>query len=129
MNGCVRRGGLGKLNIVPPRDKRASKRRAVVWPARMLQGRVSYACILFDLSTGGAKLRFDRDLTLTRESVLISSPRLGELWADIVHMRGTIVGVRFQGPPEDVAVLLARAKLETGPQKQKPWARRPRRRA
>ena len=114
------------MNAERAAERRADARKTVVWPARMLHGRINYACVLYDLSAGGAKLRFDRKLSLTAGPVLISCSKIGELWADIVYARGNILGVRFQADREEVAALLSHANRAYRFAAHKPKVGRPR---
>ena len=95
-------------------ERRIGKRRRVVWACRMTQGRVTYAGVLYDVSVGGARLKFDRKLLLKTEPVLIWSPKFGELRGEIVYQRNNVVGVRFLGPRDAVDMLLKRAMPSLG---------------
>lgn len=77
-----------------PRERREERRRSVLWTARlMITGQRDVRCYVFDLATGGAKLRIERPVA-PGTLVKLISPRIVRQ-GYVVWSAGDSIGLRF----------------------------------
>lgn len=84
------------LTAVSPKagDRRQQRRQSVLWRARlMIAGERDVRCYVFDLATGGAKLRVERPVALGT-LVKLSSARVVRQ-GHVVWSAGDCIGLRF----------------------------------
>jgi hypothetical protein len=80
----------------PPQagERREQRRRSVLWTARlMITGERDVRCYVFDLASGGAKLRVERPVALGT-LVKLNSPRVVRA-GQVVWSAGDCIGLRF----------------------------------
>jgi hypothetical protein len=83
-------------------DRRAHKRKAVLWSARIETNSGPCDCIILDLSLGGAKLRTTAE-AMSRQHVTLVIDRFGALRAEVMWARRGHMGVRFIDAPDQIA--------------------------
>lgn len=91
-------------------ERREQRRRSVLWTARlMMAGQRDIRCYVFDLASGGAKLRVERPIALGA-LVKLSSPHVVRA-GHVVWSAGDCIGIRFtkatRGAPAAFAPTLA----------------------
>ncbi|HZT51963.1 MAG TPA: PilZ domain-containing protein [Stellaceae bacterium] len=96
------------VNGAPAAGRRRSRRKPVMWAARLETEAGDHDCVAFDISAGGAKLRLEARVALNRSVVLVLE-RFGPLQAETVWRRGTTLGLRFVDRPDAVRRMLGDA--------------------
>jgi len=82
-------------------NRRGGPRRSVLWPARLLVGRHEFACQIFNLSLGGARIRID--LPLKEGSlVALKAPSRRALEAYVAWSAGDNLGLQFADDPATI---------------------------
>ena len=117
--------GVGNVSPAPgeaamPAEQRRHKRHGGLWSAQLetTSGR-RLDCILFDISSGGAKLRLDEPLALGEVMTLVSE-RFGKRSARVAWTAPRCAGLTFlseataMGGNVDPAFLRSRAELLRG---------------
>lgn len=85
----------------PSKERRAFGRiltRQHAWVCS--PGRPRIACVVTDISVGGARLEFSEERWLPYGFLLVIEPSNFSSWCEIRHQRGTIVGVEFMTAPD-----------------------------
>jgi hypothetical protein len=95
----------GIVNVAALTSRRRARRKPVLWAARLETEEGAVECAAFDVSLGGAKLRVEAPVALYRPLLLVFD-RFGGLKAEALWRRGTIMGLRFDEPPETVRQML-----------------------
>lgn len=96
-----------------PEDKDRKNRRnlervAVLWSGNLNCEGQSHDCLIVNVSAGGAMVRVDTP-DLCKKSVVLRSPRFGELVGEITWRQGKELGIEFKETPEAVSKLLGKA--------------------
>lgn len=89
------------------RERRASRRKPTLWEGRLDTDAGVFACVILNVSQGGALVQLDAPL-LPVERATLMIERFGSLAARIVWQmpdEGRI-GIRFTDPPQQVARVL-----------------------
>ncbi len=83
--------------------QRNHKRRSVLWPAKLDVGKHEFACQIWNLSLGGARLRFDIPLK-EGSSVILRIPNRdnARITGRVAWQSEDTVGIIFQTPPSKV---------------------------
>lgn len=95
----------GMVNGTAFTGRRRSRRKPVLWAARLETEDGAVDCAAFDISLGGAKLRLEARVALHRP-VLLVFDRFGGLRAEPIWRRGNTLGLRFGEPPETIRQML-----------------------
>lgn len=82
-------------------NRRSTRRRSVLWPAKLIVGRHEFACQIWNLSLGGARVRIDLPLK-DGAAVSLKTPSREPLDAFIVWGEGDSLGLQFVDDPEKV---------------------------
>ena len=99
-----------KAKSPAPRERRAARRKPTLWEGRLDTEIGVFACIILNISQGGALVQLDAPL-LPPERATLMIERFGSLGAQIVWQmldEGRI-GIRFTDAPKQVARVLAGA--------------------
>jgi len=91
-------------------ERRAHRRKPTLWEGRLDTDVGAFACVVLNISQGGAMVQLSAPLASTRRATLMIE-RFGTLNANIVwHLphEGKI-GLRFVDPPQKVARVLCGA--------------------
>lgn len=88
------------------RENRYFRRRSVLWPARLLIGRHEFACQVWNLSLGGARVRMDLPIQEGTDLVLSVKGR-GDIDATVAWTKEGSLGLDFRIAPEVVKEMFA----------------------
>ena len=107
----------GESDLAPAAEQRRQERRSGLWSAQLetTSGR-RLDCVLFDISSGGDKLRLDEPVT-AGEVITLISERFGKRGARVAWTAPRRAGLTFlseaaaTGPSADPAFLRSRAEL------------------
>ena len=102
------KAGTGTVNGKSSQERRRSRRKPVMWAARLETAAGAVECAAFDLSLGGAKLRLDVPVAL-HHPVRLVLERRGIIGAEAVWRRGSTLGLRFTEPAALVRAVLGDA--------------------
>jgi hypothetical protein len=93
-----------------PRERRAHRRKPTLWEGRLDTDIGVFACVVLNISQGGALVQLDAPL-LPAERASLTIERYGSLGAEIVWQMPDEgrVGIRFTDPPQHVARILSGA--------------------
>ena len=89
-------------------ETRRFERTTVLWSGQLLFDDQSVACVIVNISSGGAMLR-SGDPAIFVTSVVLRSSRIGDLAAEVVWRQDEEIGLKFVDDPEIVAGVLGRA--------------------
>lgn len=95
----------GTVNGAALTRRRRSRRKPVMWAARLETEDGAHDCAAFDISAGGAKLKLEARVALHRP-VLLVLDRFEALRAEAIWRRGNTLGLRFEDTPEAVRQML-----------------------
>ena len=98
----------GRVNGTPRQERRRERRKPVMWAARLETAAGAVACVAFDLSLGGAKLRLDETVALHHPAQLVLEHH-GVIAAEPVWQEGGVLGLRFTVPAAYVRAVLGDA--------------------
>lgn len=87
-------------------DQRRHKRRSVLWMGSVVLGRHQFPCQIWNLSLGGARIKFDIPLQSGTE-VYLSIPTRGDIAASVVWVEGQTTGLKFRQSPESIEEIFA----------------------
>ena len=99
-----------KAKARSPQERRAHRRKPTLWEGRLDTDIGVYACLILNISQGGALIQVDAPLLPTQRASL-TIERYGCLGATIVWQmldEGRL-GIRFTDPPQHVSRVLAGA--------------------
>ena len=91
-----------------PKDHRRYDRTTVLWSGHLVCQDQSVACVIVNISAGGAMVRSD-DPSFFMTSVVLRNPRIGDLAAKILWRQDDEFGLKFVDDPETVAEIIGRA--------------------
>jgi hypothetical protein len=96
-----------------PEDKDGKNRRkfervTVLWSGTLNCGARTLDCLIVNVSAGGAMVRVETP-DLCKKSVVLRSPRFGELAGEVTWRQGKELGIEFKETPEAVSKLLGKA--------------------
>ncbi len=91
-----------------PSEHRRFERTTVLWSGHLVYREQSVACIIVNISAGGAMVRSE-DPAFFMNSVVLRNPRIGDLAAEVVWRQNEELGLKFAEDPEIVAEIIGRA--------------------
>jgi hypothetical protein len=86
-------------------ERRAHERKNVHWAARLVLPEGAYACTVYDLSMGGARVRLVAEMQKFQR-VRLDFDMLAPLNADVVWVGIGMIGIRFTDDPAYVSRVL-----------------------
>ena len=89
-------------------EHRRFERTTVLWSGHLVYREQSVACVIVNISAGGAMVRSE-DPAFFMNSVVLRNPRIGDLAAEVVWRQNDELGLRFADDPEMVAEIIGRA--------------------
>ena len=89
-------------------ETRRFERTTVLWSGKLIFQEQSVACVIVNISSGGAMVRAE-DSGIFVTSVVLRSSRFGDLAAEVVWRQDEEIGLKFVDDPEIVAGVLGRA--------------------
>ncbi len=91
-----------------PSELRRFKRTTVLWSGHLVFREQIVACVIVNISAGGAMVRAE-DPAFFMTSVVLRNSRIGDLAAKVVWRQDDELGLRFADDPETVAEIIGRA--------------------
>lgn len=91
-----------------PSENRRFERTTVLWSGRLIYREQSVACLIVNISSGGAMVRSE-DPAFYATSVVLRNARIGDLAAEVVWRQNDELGLKFADDPETVAEIIGRA--------------------
>ena len=85
-----------------------SDRSTVLWSGQILDGDQAITCVIVNISPGGATVRI-QGAGACRSSVILRSPKLGDLAAEVTWRQISEMGLRFLDDQEKIAALIGGA--------------------
>ncbi len=87
---------------------RRFERTTVLWSGQLVFQEQSVACVIVNISSGGAMVRAE-DSAIFVTSVVLRCSRIGDLAAEVVWRQDEEIGLKFADDPEIVAGVLGQA--------------------
>lgn len=91
-----------------PSETRRFERTTVLWSGQLVCREQIVACVIVNISAGGAMVRAE-DAAFFATSVVLRNPRIGDLAAEVVWRQNDELGLRFADDSETVAEIIGRA--------------------
>ncbi len=91
-----------------PSEHRRFERTKVLWSGELVYREQIVACVIVNISAGGAMVRSE-DPAFFMTSVVLRNSRIGDLAAKVVWRQDDELGLRFADDPETVAEIIGRA--------------------
>ena len=91
-----------------PSETRRFERTTVLWSGELVCREQIVACIIVNISAGGAMVRSE-DPAFFMTSVVLRNSRVGDLAAEVVWRQDDELGLKFADDPETVAEIIGRA--------------------
>ncbi len=89
-------------------ERRRFERTTVLWSGHLVHGDQAVACLIVNISAGGAMVRTD-DAATCPASVTLRNSRIGDLAAEITWRKNNEMGLRFLDDDQTVAAHIGRA--------------------
>ncbi len=89
-------------------ESRRFERTTVLWSGELVYREQIVACVIVNISAGGAMVRAE-DPAFFMTSVVLRNSRIGELAAEVLWRQDGELGLRFADDPEKVAEIIGRA--------------------
>ena len=89
-------------------NQRRFERTTVLWSGHLVFQEQIVACVIVNISAGGAMVRTE-DAAFCLTSVVLRSDHIGELAAEVVWRQGDELGLKFIDDPETVAEIIGQA--------------------
>jgi hypothetical protein len=89
-------------------QRRRFERATVLWSGHLAFGDQVIACLIVNISSGGAMVRTD-EAGVCATTVTLSNSRIGELAAEVRWRRHDELGLRFLDDHEAVAAIIGKA--------------------
>ncbi len=89
-------------------ELRRFERTTVLWSGELVYREQIVACVIVNISAGGAMVRAE-DPAFLMTSVVLRNSRIGELAAEVLWRQDGELGLRFADDPETVAEIIGRA--------------------
>jgi len=106
------RGKIGPMADQPEdngeQDRRKFERIAVLWSGSLVCEGQTIDCLIVNISPQGAMVRLENP-GRCKKSVVLRSPRFGELAGEINWRKGKELGIRFQDSADSVAKKMGKA--------------------
>jgi hypothetical protein len=90
------------------RDHRRYERTTVLWSGHLVNKEQSVACVIVNISAGGAMVRSE-DPAYFMTTVVLRNPRIGDLSAEVLWRKDDELGLKFVDDPETIAEIIGRA--------------------
>lgn len=94
-----------------PSETRRFDRTTVLWSGQLVSREQSVACVIVNISSGGAMVRSE-DPAFFATSVVLRNAHTGDLAAEVVWRQNDELGLKFADDPETVAEIIGRALLK-----------------
>ena len=91
-----------------PSEVRRFERTTVLWSGQLVYREQIVACLIVNISSGGAMVRSE-DPAFYATSVVLRNARIGELAAEVVWRQNDELGLKFADDPETVAEIIGQA--------------------
>ncbi len=91
-----------------PSEVRRFERTTVLWSGQLVYREQIVACLIVNISSGGAMVRAE-DSAIFVTSVVLRCSRIGDLAAKVVWRQDEEIGLKFADDPEIVAGVLGQA--------------------
>ncbi|MHA1151100.1 MAG: PilZ domain-containing protein [Alphaproteobacteria bacterium] len=91
-----------------PSEIRRFERTTVLWSGQLVYREQSVACVIVNISAGGAMVRSE-DPAFYATSVVLRNSRIGDLAAEVLWRQDDELGLKFADDPETVAEIIGRA--------------------
>ena len=91
-----------------PPETRRFDRTTVLWSGELVYREQIVACVIVNISAGGAMVRAE-DTAFFMTTVVLRNSRIGDLAAEVLWRQGDEVGLKFADDPEMVAEIIGRA--------------------
>ncbi len=89
-------------------ERRRFERATILWSGHLVHGDQALACLIVNISAGGAMVRTD-DAAICPASVTLRNPRIGDLPAEVRWRRNNEMGLKFLDDNQTVAALIGKA--------------------
>ncbi len=90
-----------------PSEHRRFERTTVLWSGHLVCQEQSVACVIVNISAGGAMVRSE-DPAFFATSVVLRNAHIGDLPAEVVWRQNDELGLKFADDPETVAAIIGR---------------------
>jgi len=91
-----------------PSEARRFERTTVLWSGQLVFREQIVACVIVNISAGGAMVRSE-DSAMFLTSLVLRNSRIGDLAAKVVWRQVEEIGLKFSDDPEIIAEALGRA--------------------
>ncbi len=91
-----------------PSELRRFERTTVLWSGELVYREQIVACVIVNISAGGAMVRAE-DPAFLMTSVVLRNSRIGDLAAEVLWRQDGELGLKFAESPETVAEIIGRA--------------------
>ena len=91
-----------------PSEPRRFERTTVLWSGELVYREQIVACVIVNISAGGAMVRAE-DPAFLMTSVVLRNSRIGDRAAEVLWRQDGELGLRFADDPETVAEIIGRA--------------------
>jgi hypothetical protein len=91
-----------------PSELRRFERTTVLWSGELVYREQIVACVIVNISAGGAMVRAE-DPAFLMTSVVLRNSRIGDLAAEVLWRQDGELGLKFAEDPETVAEIIGRA--------------------
>ncbi len=91
-----------------PSEVRRFERTTVLWSGQLIYREQIVACLIVNISSGGAMVRSE-DPAFYATSVVLRNAHIGELAAEVVWRQNDELGLKFADDPETVAEIIGLA--------------------
>ncbi len=91
-----------------PSEIRRFDRTTVLWSGELVNREQIVACVIVNISAGGAMVRAE-DSAFIMTSVVLRNSHIGELAAEVLWRQDDELGLKFAEDPEMVAEIIGRA--------------------
>lgn len=89
-------------------EHRRFDRTTVLWSGQLVFQEQAVACVIVNISAGGAMVRTE-DAAYCQTSVVLRNEHIGDLAAQVVWRQNKELGLKFSDDPETVAGFLGQA--------------------
>jgi hypothetical protein len=87
---------------------RRFERTTVLWSGHLVHQEQMVACVIVNISAGGAMVRSE-DPAFFMTPVVLRNPRIGDLSAEVVWRQNEELGLKFVDDPDTIAEIIGRA--------------------
>ena len=89
-------------------ERRRFERAKVLWSGQLIYGDETAACLIVNISAGGAMVRSEA-AAICPASVTLRNARIGDLAAEITWRKNDEMGLKFLEDDQTVAIRIAKA--------------------